>query len=131
MTASSGSSTEPGLRELEAAFIPLLSADLPSEPRRQAIQLASFFQVPSHTRSPEIQKLLLRRLRDPDESVRAVARTVVAGELDLNGAEWTRNEWIDRLRDGGEPAELEAILGPSGEPSDWSDSPRVMAGSVD
>ena len=119
---------EPGLQELEAAFIPLLAADLPAEPRRQAIQLASFFHVPSQTRSPEIQKLLLRRLGDPDESVRAVARTVVAGELDLNGAERDpeRMDSIVSAMDGN-PAELEAILGAIGRTERLVGQPRVMA----
>ena len=60
---------EPKLEELEAAFAPLLMAELPSESRRQAIQLASFFRLPSQTRSLAIQKALLSRLRDPDERV--------------------------------------------------------------
>jgi hypothetical protein len=64
----------------------VLSAELPAKSRRQAIQLASFFQLPSQAHGPSVQKAILRRLRDPDERVRAVARTVVAGELDLNGA---------------------------------------------
>ncbi len=119
---------EPGLQELEAAFIPLLGADLPAEPRRQAIQLASFFHVPAQSRRPETQKLLLRRLRDPDESVRAVARTVVAGELDLNGAERDpeRMDSIVSAMDGNR-AELEAILGAIGRTERLVGQPRIMA----
>src|SRR5205823_3269642 len=79
--------SEPKLADLEAAFTPLLTADLPEESRRQAMQLAGFFQVPGQTRSASIQKALLGRLRDPDTSVRTVARAVVASDVDLGGAE--------------------------------------------
>ena len=73
---------KPPSRELEAVFVPLLTADLPAEPRRQAIQLASFFRLPGETRNAAIQTALLDRLSDPDEGVRAAQR-----------AGWSRRSW--------------------------------------
>jgi cellulose synthase operon protein C len=78
---------EPELEALEATFAVLLSSDLAAEPRRQALQLASFFRVPSQSRQSSIQLAVLRRLRDPDAAVCAAARTIVSSELDLSGAE--------------------------------------------
>ena len=57
---------QPDLSALEAAFTPLLTADLPARSRRQAIQLAGFFKLPGRTRSPAIQMALLQRLSDPE-----------------------------------------------------------------
>jgi hypothetical protein len=119
---------EPKLGELEAAFSPLLTADLPSKSRRQAIQLASFFRLPSQTRSPAMQKALLRRLGDPDERVRVAARTVVADELDLAGAESDPElmEGIVAAIEAG-PAEVEAILNAIGRHERLASRPEVMA----
>jgi HEAT repeat protein len=88
---------KPSLDELETAFVPLLQAELPAESRRQAIQLSSFFRIPGETRNTAIQIAILKRLSDPDEAVRAIARTVVAAEVDLAGAE-------------ADPARLELII---------------------
>ena len=78
---------EPPLDVLERTFTALLAANLPPEPRRQAIQLCSFFKVPERTSSVAIQARLLAALADSDASVRAAARVVVGSELSLTGAE--------------------------------------------
>jgi HEAT repeat protein len=64
----------PSSEDLEATFVPLLSADLPAESRRQAIQLASFFKLPGETRDPAIPQSIAHRSLDPDEGVRNAAR---------------------------------------------------------
>jgi len=78
---------QPELSTLEAAFSRLLTADLPPEPRRQAIQLAGFFKLPGRSRSSAIQTALLRRLSDPEPAVRAAARAIVVDDFDVSGAE--------------------------------------------
>ena len=60
---------EPPLDVLERTFTALLAANLPPEPRRQAIQLCSFFKVPERTSSVAIQARLLAALADSDASV--------------------------------------------------------------
>ncbi len=89
--------SKPSTAELEATFVPLLEVDLPAEPRRQAIQLASFLRLPAETRNASIQMALLKRLSDPDEGVRKAAGAIVAAELDLTGAD-------------DDPARREAVL---------------------
>ncbi len=118
---------EPKIEELEATFIPLLAADLPAVSRRQAIQLASFFRIPAQTRNAGFQIALLHRLRDPDESVRAAVRTVVARELDLAGAEAdpARIELIASAMEGS-PADLEAILQAIGRNERLANRPEIM-----
>jgi hypothetical protein len=78
---------EPPLELLERTFSTLFAANLPAEPRRQAIQLCSFFKVPERTSNTAIQSHLLAALLDPDAGVRAAARGVVGSELSLTGAE--------------------------------------------
>jgi hypothetical protein len=78
---------EPPLEVLERTFTKLLAADLPAEPRRQAIQLCSFFKLAARTSDPAIQSRLLAALHDSDAGVREAARSVVGGELALAGAE--------------------------------------------
>ncbi len=78
---------EPPLELLEPTFSTLFAAALPPEPRRQAIQLSSFFKVPERTSRAAIQARLLAGLTDPDAGVRAAARAVVSRELSLTGAE--------------------------------------------
>ncbi|MGA2705659.1 MAG: HEAT repeat domain-containing protein [Isosphaeraceae bacterium] len=78
---------EPPLGLLERTFTTLFAAKLPAEPRRQAIQLCSFFKVPERTSNAAIQAHLLAALTDSDASVRAAARGVVGSELSLTGAE--------------------------------------------
>ena len=60
---------EPPLDVLERTFTALLAANFPPEPRRQAIQLCSFFKVPERTSSVAIQARLLAALADSDASV--------------------------------------------------------------
>jgi cellulose synthase operon protein C len=119
---------EPRLNELEATFLPLLTADLPPESRRQVIQLASFFRLTSQSRSPVIQKALLRRLGDPDERVAGAARKVVSDELDLTlagfDAELT-GTIISAME--GSPAEVEAIVNLIGRTERLSARPEVIA----
>ncbi len=119
--------SKPSLDELEAALVPLLQADLPTEPRRQAIQLASFFKLPGESGNPAIQAAILNRLHDPDEGVRATARAVVAGELDLTGAEEdpTRRKMILAAVQGG-AAEREAILRAIGRNERLARWPELM-----
>jgi hypothetical protein len=119
---------EPKLKELEGTFIPLLEADLPAVSRRQAIHLTSFFRIPAQTRNAGLQTALLRRLRDPDEGVRSAARTVVARELDLAGAE-SDPERIGRIAAAmeGSPAEVEAILQAIGRNERLAHRPEITA----
>lgn len=63
----------PPLVEREAAFRPLLGADLPPVARRQAVQLAAFFNLPEETRDPAIRGALERWARDADPGVRNAA----------------------------------------------------------
>ncbi|MHB1559058.1 MAG: HEAT repeat domain-containing protein [Isosphaeraceae bacterium] len=63
----------PPLVEREATFRPLLNAELPPTARRQAVQLAAFFNLPEETRDPLIRAALERRGHDPDPGVRIAA----------------------------------------------------------
>ena len=117
----------PPSHDLEAVFVPLLTASLPAGPRRQAIQLASFFRLPGETRNPAIQRALLEGLGDPDEGVRTAARGVAATELDLAGAE----DDPERLRlvvaaVRGESAGREAILRAIGRNQRLARRPELM-----
>jgi hypothetical protein len=76
-----------GLDRLDSTFSHLLSAGLPPEPRRRSLQLAGFFRLPERTKNAAIQAAVLRRLSDPDEQVRAAARSLVAAGLGPSGAE--------------------------------------------
>ena len=78
---------QPDLSALERAFTSLLTADLPAQSRRQAIQLAGFFKLPGRTRSPAIQTALLEKLSDSEPDVRAAGQAVVAADLDFDRAE--------------------------------------------
>jgi HEAT repeat protein len=78
---------EVGLDRLEATFTHLMTAGLPPGPRRRSLQLAGFFRLPERTKSDAIQAAVLRRLADPDEEVRAAARSLVAAGLGASGAE--------------------------------------------
>ena len=119
---------EPKSEELERTFGPLLMADLPSDSRRQAIQLASFFRVPSQSPSLAIQKALLRRLTDPDERVRVEARTVIAGELEL-ATPVSDRELLDGILSalGGGREEVESILGAIGRNERLVARPEITA----
>ncbi len=118
---------EPKLEELDATFIPLLAAELPAVSRRQAIQLASFFRIPAQTRNGGFQTAMLRHLRDPDESVRAAARAVIARELDLAGAESDskRIELIASAMEGS-PEELASVLQAIGRNERLANRPEIM-----
>jgi hypothetical protein len=120
--------SEPKLEELEAAFTPLLAAELPAEPRRQAVQLAAFFQVPERSRGASIQRALLRRLGDSDPGVREAARAVVGRDLDLAGAEADpeRMERIVAALEGG-AAERAAILQAIGRNERLAGRPELLA----
>jgi hypothetical protein len=78
---------EPPLDQLERTFASLLTASLPADARRQAIQLCSFLKVPERTRHAEIRNRLIEAFWDPDAGVREAARTVVERELNLDGIE--------------------------------------------
>ena len=95
--------------------------------RQQAIQLASFFRIPAQTRNAGFQTALLRRLSDPDERVSAAARSVIARELDLAGAESDpkRIELIASAMEGS-TAELEAILQAIGRHERMATRPEIM-----
>ncbi len=115
------------VEELEAVFVPLLSAELPASSRRHAIQLASFFRIPGESRDPAIQHALLDRLGDPDESVRSAARLVIGRELDLAGAENDPNrlKTIASFLQGRAP-DREAILRAIGRNPRLTDRPELM-----
>jgi HEAT repeat protein len=119
---------EPDVQSLESAFEPLLRAELPPEPRRQAIQLAGFFQLPGQTRNAAIQRAILRRLSDPDSLVREAARSVVGHDLSLAGAEGDpeRMELIAAAMEGS-AAELTAILQAVGRNERLAGRPELMA----
>ena len=78
---------EPPLALLERTFTVLFTASLPTEPRRQSIQLCSFFKVPERTSNAAIQARLIAALLDSNTTVRAAARAVVGSELSLTGTE--------------------------------------------
>ena len=78
---------EPDLAVLDRTFAALLNSDSTPDVRRRAIQLASFFRVPDRSTDASIQAALLRGLTDPDPSVRDAARTAIANDLALRGAE--------------------------------------------
>ena len=103
------------LDQLERMFKALLAADLPSESKRQAIQLSSFFKLPDRTRDESIQARLLEALKDREPTVREAARSVVSGELSLAGVELEprRVEALRRmlLDPGGTPSALLAAIG--------------------
>ncbi len=67
----------PPLVEREATFRPLLNAELPPTARRQAVQLAAFFNLPEETRDPAIRSALERRTHDIDPGARAAARAAL------------------------------------------------------
>ena len=78
---------EPELGALETVFIPLVKAQLPSESRKQSLQLAAFFKVLERSQSPDLQMAVLERLSDSDPGVAEAARTLVSASLDPRGAE--------------------------------------------
>jgi hypothetical protein len=78
---------EPPLEMLERSFAALLTAELRPFPRKQAIELSSFFKVPARTRDKTIQTRFISLLADTDLGVRAAAQAVVSGELSLVGSE--------------------------------------------
>ena len=129
MTASSASLMSRRSSELEATFIPLLTADLPAVSRRQAIQLASFFRMPAQTRNAGFQIALLHRLRDPDESVRAAAQDGGrrrAGSRRCRGGPGANR--ADRLGDWkGVRRSWRRSCKRSDGTSGWPDRPEIMA----
>lgn len=66
--------SNPSIGDREAALLPVLQAELPSESRRQAIQLAGFFRLPAESSNPTLRLALTKRSLDADESVRLAAR---------------------------------------------------------
>jgi HEAT repeat protein len=116
----------PPLDAVETAFAPLLAANLPAGPRRQALQLASFFSLPSRTEKPSIQMALLRKLSDPDAEVRAVARGIVSDELDLSSAEIDAGR-LSVIRSALEAPEIErqAILQVIGRNQRLAERPEI------
>ena len=78
---------EPPTDVLDRAFAALLGSDTRPEVRRQALQLASFFDLPGRSSNPAVQAALLRSLADPDAGVRAAALKAVGDDLALRGAE--------------------------------------------
>ena len=60
--------------ELESAFIPLFQSGLPATSRRQVIELASFFRLPTESSNPELAQAMKALLGDPDPSVRMAAK---------------------------------------------------------
>jgi cellulose synthase operon protein C len=102
---------EPPLEAIEATFASLLAANLDPTPRRQALQLARFFRLPVRTSSAAIQLALLRKLGDPDTEVRAAAREIVSGDLDLTSGELDAPRLALVLSAlNGQSAERQAIL---------------------
>jgi HEAT repeat protein len=102
---------EPPLQSIETTFARLLAANLKPASRRQALQLASFFRLTSYTSRPTVQLALLRKLGDPDEGVREVARRIVSDELDLaNSALGPEKLVVVEAALGGGDAERRAIL---------------------
>jgi cellulose synthase operon protein C len=91
---------EPPADLLDRAFASLFATDARPEVRRQALQLASFFDVPGRSSSPAIQSALLRSLADPDAGVREAALKAVGDDLALRGAE----------SDAGQLAAVQALL---------------------
>lgn len=88
---------EPPIERLDRTFASLLTLEMPSDARRDAIRLCGFFKLPSRTDSLTIQDELLRSLGDPDSGVRAAANAVVGDELVLNGLE-KDDRRVDLLR---------------------------------
>jgi hypothetical protein len=78
---------EPPAEVLDRTFAAVFSGETSSDVRRQAIQLASFFDLPTRTSQPTIQRVLLRSLDDPDPGAREAARRAVGEELTLAGAD--------------------------------------------
>ncbi len=78
---------EPPAAVLDRTFAALLASDSTPEVRRRAIQLARFFLVPGRSADPTVQAVLLDGLDDPDAGVRDAARSAVADDLSLAGAE--------------------------------------------
>ncbi|MBX6312953.1 MAG: HEAT repeat domain-containing protein, partial [Isosphaeraceae bacterium] len=78
---------EPPTDLLDRAFAAVFAAETRPEVRRQALLLASFFNVPGRTGRPAIQAALLKSLADPDPGVREAARKAVGDDLSLQGVE--------------------------------------------
>ena len=121
---------DPPLELLETSFSALFAAELPPEPRRQAIQLSSFFKVPERTSRAAIQARLLAGLTDPDAGLRAAASAVVSRELSLTGAEKDsgRLELLnDALAASGSAGTRPAVLAAIGRNSLLGESPVIQA----
>ena len=121
---------EPPLELLERTFTTLFAANLPTEPRRQAIQLCSFFKVPERTSNAAIQAHLLAALGDSDASVRAAGCAVVGRELSLTGAEddaGRLNVLNDVLTGPGSGDARAAVLAAIGRNGRLGESPVIKA----
>ena len=95
---------EPPLALLERTFTVLFTASLPTEPRRQSIQLCSFFKVPERTSNAAIQARLLAALADSD-TTRASGgprccrqRTVAHRRRGRRGTDQRSERRADRVR---------------------------------
>ncbi len=121
---------DPPLDLLERTFSTLLVAELPPEPRQQAIQLCSFFKIPERTGNRVIQGRLLAALSDPDAGVSTAARTVVERELSLAGSENDPGRLKllnDALTGTGSSATRSAVLAAIGRTSPLGDNPVIKA----
>ncbi len=78
---------DPPERKLDRVFASLLQSDLPTAPRAEAFQLASFFHVPAKTTESKLQEQLLGGLNDPAPEVREAAVRIVRDELNFKSAE--------------------------------------------
>jgi hypothetical protein len=78
---------QPPQQELDGVFQTLLRVEHDSTARRQAVQLAQFFQVPHRTQVPELERAFLDALVEAaDGELRQVAAQVVANDLALKGS---------------------------------------------
>jgi HEAT repeat protein len=115
---------------LDRTFAALLSTrDLPPSSRAKAIALASFFKVPGQTVNPTIQLALLDALDGADVGVQSAARSVVAKDLALIGAE-TDPARLKRilalLADAHEPEGRSSLLQAMARNSGLSANPEIL-----
>ncbi len=120
---------EPPADVLDRTFAALLASPATPEVRRGTIRLAGFFQVPGRSADPSIQASLLRGLADPDPGVRDAARSVVAADLALIGAEDdpARVALVRSILDGSD-ADRRAIAGALSRNPALLARPEVLAG---
>jgi hypothetical protein len=121
---------EPDESALEAVFLPLLTAPLPDSARRQALALASFFQVPARTEKPALEAAILRKLLDPDAAVRSAARAIIAGELNLKGSagDPAQLDILCQVLDSGADVDRQAVLELIGRDERLVVRPEILRG---